>query len=145
MSNNMGQPIVKNVILRNHSDENLVMRGFAKASEIRETKADMIADTGAMIVGLSSSIIQKLGLPKVREVNATLADGSVVQKFIYDDLRVQILDRSGIFKCVDNGEHAPLLLGQIIFEDMDLVVDCASQKVYPNPKSPKGMLSYNMF
>ena len=84
----MGKVMVKDVILRNHKDENLYEAGVI--TQIRETKADMIADTGAMLVGLSTPIIQKLGLPKFKEANAILADGSQVKKVIYNDLTVRI-------------------------------------------------------
>ena len=78
-------------------------------------------------------------------MTATLADGNRVVKSIYDDLTLEVLGRAGIFRCVDNGTEAPLLLGQIVFEQLDLIVDCANQKVCPNPDAPEGMLSYEMF
>ena len=39
-------------------------------------------------------------------------------------------------------EGAPLLLGQLILEALDLVVDCGQQRLIPNPEAPDGMMLY---
>ena len=39
-------------------------------------------------------------------------------------------------------EGAPLLLGQLVLEALDLVVDCGQQRLIPNPEAPDGMMLY---
>ena len=35
-----------------------------------------------------------------------------------------------------------LLLGQIVLEALDLVVDCGRQRLIPDPEAPDGMMLY---
>ena len=51
-------------------------------------------------------------------------------------------DRDDVFSCVAKPEGAPLLLGQIVLEVLELVVDCGRQRFIPNPETPDGMMLY---
>ena len=51
-------------------------------------------------------------------------------------------DRDDVFSCVAKLEGAPLLLGQIVLEALDLVVDCVRQRLIHNPEAPDGMMLY---
>ncbi len=141
----MGKVIVKDVVLRNHTDEILAGAGHLSTEAIREVTIDMIADTGARSVGLSFSIIQKLGLAEHREVTITLANGAFEKRMLYRDLLVQIGDRDSVFECVGKPENAPCLLGQLVFETLDFVVDCPNERLIPNPDAPDGMILYDDF
>ena len=83
----------------------------------------MIVDTGARAVGLPLTIIEQLGLPPTRKATMTLSDGSRQERQLYGELRVQVGDRDNVFSYVTKPEGAPLLLGQIVLEALDLVVD----------------------
>ena len=141
----MGKVAVKDVILRNHADEIAYQLGNIPESEIREIQVELIADTGARVVGLPLSLVQKLGLPAVREINTRLADGSQVKRTLYGELSLQIGDRKSVFECLGKPEKAPLLLGQMVLEGLDLVVDCPNERLIPNPEAPEGMMLYDDF
>ena len=55
---------------------------------------------------------------------------------------LRIGDSDDVFSCVAKPEGAPLLLGQIVLEALDLVVDCGRQRLIPNPEAPDGMMLY---
>lgn len=55
---------------------------------------------------------------------------------------LRIGDSDDVFSCVAKPEGAPLLLGQIVLEALDLVVDCGRQRLIPNPEAPDGMILY---
>ena len=93
-------------------------------------------------MGLPLSIIEQLGLPPTRKVTVTLSDGSRQERQLYGELRVQVGDRDDVFSCVAKPEGAPLLLGQLVLEALDLVVDCGRQRLIPNPAAPNGMMLY---
>ena len=76
------------------------------------------------------------------KVTVTLSDGSRQERQLYAELRVQVGDRDDVFSCVAKPEGAPLLLGQIVLEALDLVVDCGQQRLIPNPEAPDGMMLY---
>ena len=139
----MGKVVVENVVLRNFKDENLYEEGFI--SKVRETTVSMIADTGARAVGLPFSIIASLGLSAVRKIKVQLANGMMEDRTLYGNLSLQIEDRQGVFECLGKPEEAPLLLGQLVLETLDFVVDCPNQRLIPNPKAPEGMMLYEDF
>jgi len=65
----------------------------------------------------------QLGLPPTRKVTMTPSDGSRQVRQLDGELRFQVGDRDDVFSCVAKPEGAPLLLGQIVLEALDLVVD----------------------
>ena len=134
----MGKVTVKDVILKNHVDE-------IKEEKVRSVTIDMIADTGARAVGLPLPIIQELGLPEYHEVTVILSNGKTEKRTLYNDLVVQIGDRDSVFECIGKPENALCLLGQLVFETLDLVVDCPNERLIPNPEAPDGMMLYDDF
>ncbi len=42
-------------------------------------------------------------------------------------------------------EAAPCLLGQVVMEVLDFVVDCPNQRLIPNPEAPAGYMLYDDF
>ena len=141
----MGKVIVTNVELQNNEDVVYAKRGYLEADKIRSKSLDMIADTGARAVGLPMSIIESLGLPQTREVIVTLSSGKREKRPLFGELRLRIGDRESVFDCMGKPEGAPYLLGQLVFESLDLVVDCPNHRVTPNPEAPDGLMLYEDF
>ena len=137
----MGKVVTK-AWLRNNQDLTRLADGRIAVEQVRQQEQELIVDTGARVVGLPLSIIEQLGLPATRKVTVTLSDGSRQERQLYGELRVQVGDRDDVFSCVAKPEGAPLLLGQIVLEALDLVVDCGRQRLIPNPEAPDGMMLY---
>ncbi len=132
--------IVTKAWLRNNQDLTRLADGRIAVEQVRQQEQELIVDTGARAAGLPLSIIEQLGLPATRKVTVTLSDGSRQERQLYGELRVQVGDRDDVFSCVAKPEGAPLLLGQIVLEALDLVVDCGRQRLIPNPEAPDGMM-----
>ncbi|MBF0350272.1 MAG: hypothetical protein HQM11_04540 [SAR324 cluster bacterium] len=139
----MGKVVVKNVLLRNQRDEILLTEGFG--SKVRELRLEMIADTGAVAVSLPQSLVDQLGLPFERDVNITTSRGEKHPTKLYGGLMVYIGDRKAYTQCLAKPEDAPLILGQLVFEQIDYVVDCKNQMIYPNPKETDGIMLFEDF
>ena len=137
----MGKVVTK-ALLSNNQDLTRLADGRIVVDQVRQQEQELIVDTGARAVGLPLSIIEQLGLPATRRVTVTLSDGSRQERQLYGELRVQVGDRDDVFSCVAKPEGAPLLLGQIVLEALDLVVDCGRQRLIPNPEAPDGMMLY---
>ena len=137
----MGKVVTK-AWLRNNQDLTRLADGRIVVDQVRQQEQELIVDTGARAVGLPLSIIEQLGLPATRKVTVTLSDGSRQERQLYGELRVQVGDRDDVFSCVAKPEGAPLLLGQLVLEALDLVVDCGQQRLIPNPEAPDGMMLY---
>ena len=145
----MGKVIVNQVLLKNHRDEIAVDLKALTDNQIREVRLDMIADTGAMHVSLPQRIVEQLGLPFEKTVRVRSFNGRGETINMYGDLVVYIDDRRAIVPCIGIPENqestAPCLLGQMVFEQIDYVVDCKAQKVLPNPTSDPGMMTFEMY
>ena len=137
----MGKVVIK-ALLSNNQDLTRLADGRIVVDQVRQQEQELIVDTGARAVGLPLSIIERLGLPPTRKVTVTLSDGSRQERQLYGELRVQVGDRDDVFSCVAKPEGAPLLLGQLVLEALDLVVDCDRQQLIPNPEAPDGMMLY---
>ena len=137
----MGKVVTK-AWLRNNQDLTRLADGRIAVEQVRQQEQELIVDTGARAVGLPLPIIEQLGLPATRKVTVTLSDGSRQERQLYGELSVQVGDRDDVFSCVAKPEGAPLLLGQIVLEALDLVVDCGQQRLIPNPEAPDGMMLY---
>ena len=136
----MGKIVIKALLSNNQDLTRLADR--IVVDQVRQQEQELIVDTGARAVGLPLSIIERLGLPPTRKVTVTLSDGSRQERQLYGELRVQVGDRDDVFSCVAKPEGAPLLLGQLVLEALDLVVDCGRQQLIPNPEAPDGMMLY---
>jgi len=137
--------VVATVRLQNNEDVIEAKHGHLDQDKIRTKSLEMIADTGARAVGLPMSIIQSLGLPQTREVTVTLSSGKREKRPLFGELRLRIGDREDVFSCIGKPEDAPCLLGPLVFETLDLVVDCPNHRLTPNPDAPEGMMLYEDF
>ena len=140
----MGRIIQKGVILRNHEDETLANRGFLKPEEVRQLTLDMIVDTGAFHVSLPQALVDQLGLPLIRDDLATMADNRKVPVKVHNDLTVIIGDRSSIVKCLAK-PSSPNLLGVLVLEDINYIIDPRNECIIPNPNAEPGMVGYEEF
>ena len=137
----MGKVVTK-AWLRNNQDLTRLADGRIAVEQVRQQEQELIVDTGARAVGLPLTITEQLGLPPTRKVTVMLSDGSRQERQLYGELRVQVGDRDDVFSCVAKPEGAPLLLGQIVLEALDLVVDYGRQRLISNPEAPDGMMLY---
>jgi len=103
----------------------------------RTAEVEALIDTGAMMLVLPQNVVDELGLRKMREVSVRYANNTRETKAIYGVVTVEIAGRAGEFDVLAEPEGSQALVGQIILEQLDLVVDPAARKVMPNPRSPE--------
>ena len=102
----------------------------------REIELEAVIDTGATMLVLPQNVIDKLNLRKMREVKVRYANNKTEIKSIYGVVTVEMCDRAGEFNVLAEPEGAQPLIGQIILEQLDLIVDPSTRRVIPNPRSP---------
>ena len=103
----------------------------------KEIELEAIIDTGATMLVLPQNVIDRLNLRKMREVKVRYANNKTEIKSIYGIVTVEICGRAGEFNVLAEPEGAQPLVGQIILEQLDLIVDPSTRKVIPNPRSPE--------
>jgi len=114
--------------------ERVKVINFKEPSKSIEIEA--VIDTGATMSVLPMDLIQKLGLEKIDEVNVRYADNSV-RKEVYGWVILEIAGRKAVFDVLAENEGAQPLIGQIVLERLDLVIEPSTRRVIPNPRSPE--------
>ena len=103
----------------------------------KKIELEAVIDTGATMLVLPQNVIDKLNLRKMREVKVRYANNKTEIKSIYGVVTVEMCGRAGEFNVLAEPEGAQPLVGQIILEQLDLIVDPSTRKVIPNPRSPE--------
>ena len=125
---------VVKVKLTNAGDETLVRRGLMKKEDIRTYDAEAIIDTGAVSTIIPIHVVEKLGLGIRKYTVAEYADGRKDTVGVTESLIIDILGRDTSDEAMVLGDN--VLIGQTVLEKLDLLVDCANQRVLPNPAHP---------
>lgn len=102
----------------------------------RSKELDAVIDTGATMLVLPRDVIEELGLRKVREVNVRYANNSRQTKGIFGIVSLELHGRTGNFDVLAEDRGTQALVGQIVLEELDFVVDCKGRGLIPNPESP---------
>jgi len=103
----------------------------------KSIEIDALIDTGATMVVLPQDIVRELELRKVREIKVRYANNKVEMKPVYRAAVIEILGREGTFDVICEKEGSQPLMGQVVLEVLDLVVDPRTRKLMPNPASPE--------
>jgi clan AA aspartic protease len=102
----------------------------------RTVEIEALIDTGAMMLALPQDVVDKLGLRKMRETTVRYANNYSEGKSVYGVVTAEMKGRAGEFSVVAMPEGSQALVGQVLLELLDLVVDPGTRSVVPNPRSP---------
>ena len=102
----------------------------------KSVEVDAIIDTGATMLVLPQDVIEELGLRKIGERRVRYANNQIQIKSVYRGVILELKGRDGIFDVLGEVESSEPLVGQIVLEALDLIVDPITKTVIPNPRSP---------
>lgn len=120
--------------LSNAIDEALVRRGQIRPEQVRTYRADALVDTGAVRTVLPVHVVQQLGLAITGERIAEYADGRKDAVGVTEPLKIDIDGRTTVEEALVLGDE--VIIGQTVLETLDLHVDCANKRLFPNPAHP---------
>jgi clan AA aspartic protease len=129
----MGEVRVKATIT-NALDEALARRGQIPSNEIRRYEADALVDTRAVRSVIPSYVAQRLGLASRGQRVVEYADGRKEAVDVTEPVVISILERDTLEEAIVLGDE--VLIGQTVLEKLDIVVDCNTRRVMPNPAHP---------
>ncbi|HUY36889.1 MAG TPA: aspartyl protease family protein [Pirellulales bacterium] len=128
----MGRVVVEATI-ENSGDLWDVERGRLPADQVRRiTVTDALADTGATLLSLPTSMIQQLGLTK-RSTRRVTSTTGVVEAALYGPVRLTIQGRDCTMDVLEVPDSVPVLIGQLPLEHLDFVVDPRNRCLIGNP------------
>jgi clan AA aspartic protease len=114
----------------------LVEEGFLQDDQVRKIKVLALVDSGASMLAITQSIRQLLDLRKRGEMQAELADGSVVSLEIVGPVEVRFQNRQTIVSAMVLPDEGEVFLGAIPMQGMDVLIDPKRERLIVNPESP---------
>jgi clan AA aspartic protease len=117
------------VILENESDT------WLKKTP-RRIEIDALVDTGAVMTLLPQDVVEALGLPVDGNITVTLANEQKIELPRARFLSLTIGDRQMDTDCLVGPPECEPLVGQLVLERLDLIVDPGKQTLSPRPESP---------
>lgn len=97
---------------------------------------DACVDTGAVMLLFGADIVDKLALPRTGKAMVTLADDSTQTMDKAGPVYLEIDGRGDYFSCLVGPAGCEPLIGQIVRNVLDLVIDSGSCAPRPCPESP---------
>lgn len=122
--------------LRNFGDVIAARRGFIPPEAVTLRERVMLVDTGAVMVSLPEDEVERLALEPGSKVIVTYADERREERPTARGLELTIGDRTMVTDCIVGPPLSEPLLGQLVLEELDLIVDCGRKTLAVRPESP---------
>jgi predicted aspartyl protease len=117
--------------LANNDDVVQARHGNLAPDKVRRMRIQGVVDSGAGRLVLPEAIAKRLGLPRKGKFRVRYADGRRGLRNSVSDVFVELLGRSGLFTAVVEPKRETALIGAIVLEELDLLVDCNKQRLVP--------------
>ena len=126
----MGRVTVE-VEVANNEDVLKAEAGTLAVDQIRRVRLQGIVDTWAARLVLPQHVVGQLGLPRVGEASVRYADRRTAVRPIVKNVWLQLQGRNGDFSAIIEPDRTDALIGAIVLEELDLMVDCVTQTLHP--------------
>jgi clan AA aspartic protease len=123
----------------NNNDLALAQAGHLDPAQVRRVSLQGLVDSGASRLVLPRKVVEQLGLPVTDHVKVKYADGRTAKRPVVQGVHVALQGRDSIFKAVVEPRRDTALIGAIVLEDLDFLVDCEKQRLVP--RDPKFIVS----
>ena len=120
--------------LTNALDDMMARGGQLSPELVRTYLADAVVDRGAVRTIIPSHVWQALGIGERGHRVAEYADGRADSVPLTGPLVVELMGRDCMEDALVLGNE--VLIGQTVLEKLDLLADCANQKIVPFPSRP---------
>jgi hypothetical protein len=115
----------------NNDDLAAVRRGALESDKVRRMKVQSVVDSEAARFVLPQAVVKQLGLPITGKFKVRYADHLKATRPRAEAADVEILGRHDVFHAIVEPNRDTALIGAIVLEAMDLLVDCTNQRLIP--------------
>ncbi|MBC6474992.1 MAG: aspartyl protease [Hormoscilla sp. GM102CHS1] len=123
------------VTIINRADQIRAEYGIISPEQIRSIRLrNVLADRRVTTLCLPADAIAQLGLKILKEVDIATATG-IEKARIFQDAKISMFEREGIFDCLELPGGRDALLGVIPLEFLGLEIDLKNQTLKPLPIS----------
>ena len=128
----MGRTLEK-VLIKNDDDIFSAEKGYILPNQIRCVEIEALVDTGASYLCLPPKVIKELGLRFAKSTPVKTGSG-IYDLRIFKGAEITIKDRTIEMQVMENiNDNVPPLIGYLVLEMMDWVVDPKNQTIMGNP------------
>jgi predicted aspartyl protease len=93
-------------------------------------------DSGATMLVIPGWIQEKFNFPIIRKQSVKYADERREQRDVAASVEIEVCNRKGVFEAIVEPKKEYGLLGAVVMEVLDLMLEPRELKLYPNPRSP---------
>jgi predicted aspartyl protease len=121
----------------NYGDIIRAKDGTLPPDQVRRQTIRGVVDSGAAKLVLPQGVVKQLGLPVGEKIRVRYADGRRAQRREAEGAYVEILGRHDTFSAIIEPKRETALIGAMVLEGLDLLVDCQRQRLVPrDPSGP---------
>lgn len=124
------------VKIENDRDVFMCKEGRIQAEEVRSVNLDALVDTGAVMLLLPQDVVEALGLEKMDNVTVTPANEEKIELDVAGTISLTVANRRMKTDCLIGPPQSEPIIGQLVLERLDLVLDPLKRTVTPRPESP---------
>ena len=118
--------------IANNDDLSAVRRGDLDPARVRRKTIQGLVDPGATKMVIPRTLAKELGLAIMDEkIGVRYADGRRSLRSEAEGVHIRLMGRHGIFKAIIEPKRETALIGAIVLEDLDFLVDCKKQCLVP--------------
>jgi predicted aspartyl protease len=127
------------VELANYKDLVRAEAGLILPGQVRRARVRGVVDSGATRLVISARVAQQLGVENAGTAGVRYADGHTAERSIVKDVHLAYGGRESVFNAIVEPDRESVLIGAIVLEDLDFLVDCSGQRLVP--RDPKQIIS----
>jgi len=126
-------------VVANNRDVVQAAPGVAIPEGVKHLVLSGVVDSGAARLVLPQRAVDELRFPGHGETTVRYADGRRERRPVVSNVWLQLLGRDGVFSAVVEPDRPDALIGAIVLEELDLLVDCTAQTL--RPREPDSILT----
>jgi len=126
-------------VVANNRDVMQAAPGVPIPEGVKHLVLSGVVDSGAARLVLPQRAVDELRLQGHGETTVRYADGRRETRSVVSNVWLQLLGRDGVFSAVVEPDRSDALIGAIVLEELDLVVDCTTQTL--RPREPGSILT----
>lgn len=131
--------VTAELTLANNRDVIQAEAGTLPPDKIRKITLTGVVDTGAARLVVPESAVTQLGIPLEGTVGVRYADDRRASKSYVTNVWLGLLGRHGVYTAIVEPDRKDALIGVIVLEDLDFLIDCQRQVLYP--RDPNQIIS----
>jgi len=112
------------VELANLGDLHDARSGRIPPEKVRRLRVRGVVDSGAARLVIPAKVAEQLGLEIAGNAKVRYADGRTAERSIAKEIHLSYGGRDSVFNAIVEPERQSILIGAIVLEDLDFLVDC---------------------